>query len=81
MFAAFFVIFYTLSGDLTLFREVGVVDKTLISGDLILIVFLVASTVGYPLAGWSTVYLLSLFWHFLSACVMYVMVFSPVWSE
>ena len=76
----FTVIFYAASGDLKLFREANRLDQSLIAGDFVILAILIASTLGYFLVYPSTAYIVALFWHLLSACLMFIMVFSPIWD-
>ena len=73
--------FYATSGDLKLFRDATRADKALMIGDGVLLLLLLAAT-SMPAPGLAAkVYLTALFWHLVSACVMFVMVFSPVWHD
>ena len=74
------IFFYSTSGDLGLFEEANTVDRSLMIGDGVLLLFLVAGTLGLAIGLAAKIYLTALFWHLLSACVMFVMVFAPVWQ-
>ena len=80
VFAFITVTFYVASGDLRLFRDANWLDQSGMIGDFILIVFLIANTLGYYVVSPAAVYIIALFWHLLSACVMFFMVFAPVWQ-
>jgi len=79
--ALFTIVFYSASDDLQLFRDANKVDQSLIIGDFVLLVFLLANTLGFFVGSPATVYLIALFWNLLSACLMFSMVFAPVWQD
>ena len=81
IFGAFYILFFTFSGDLKMFRKADTVDRILISGDLTLTPFLVAATVGLFGVAAVPVFLLTIFWNLFSACAMFLMVFAPIWDE
>ena len=79
--ASMIIVFYAASGDLKLFKDANRTDQSLMIGDGVLIVLLIGATVG-PATGFAAkVYLTALFWHLFSACVMFFMVFAPVWED
>ncbi len=78
--ALFTIVFYTVSGDLGLFKESNRIDKSLMIGDGVLLLLLIASTFGPTIGLAAKIYLTVLFWNLLSACVMFIMVFAPVWQ-
>jgi len=79
--ALLMIVFYALSGDLRLFKDASKVDQTMMIGDGLLIVFLIAGTSGFAAGFAAKIYITALFWHLFSACVMFVMVFAPVWQD
>lgn len=81
VFAFITIVFYAASGDLRLFKEANRLDQSGMIGDIVLLVFLIANTLGYFFGSAASVYLIALFWHLLSACVMFCMVFAPVWQS
>ena len=75
------VVFYATSGDLKLFKDASRTDRSLMTGDFVLLLLLVAGTV-VPATGFAAkMYLTALFWHLISACVMFYMVFAVVWED
>lgn len=75
------IVFYAATGDLKLFKDANKLDRIGMIGDLVLFVLLIAATVGPAIGLAAKMYLTALFWHLLSACVMFVMVFAPVWQD
>jgi len=80
LFAAITIAFYAGSGDLKLFKKAKKLDQFLIVGDIVLLVFMVVVTAGYLLESAASAYLIALFWNLFSACIMFCMVFAPVWQ-
>lgn len=78
--AFFTMLFYAASGDLKLFKDANRIDQSLMIGDGVVFAFLVAGTLGLTMGLAAKVYLSALFWHLFSACVMFVMVFAPIWQ-
>ena len=75
------IVFYASSGDLRLFKDANRIDQSLMIGDGVLLLLLIASTVG-PVTGFAAkMYITTLFWHLFSACMMFFMVFAPVWQD
>jgi len=74
------IVFYVASGDLKLFRAANRVDQSLMIGDGVLLVFLIGGALGLATGLAAKIYLTALFWHLLSACMMFIMVFAPVWQ-
>jgi hypothetical protein len=81
VFAFIMIIFYVFSGDVVLFKEANTTDRTLMIGDGVLVIFLVAGTLGFTLGFAAKIYLAALYWHLFCACMMFVMVFSPIWRD
>lgn len=81
IFATFCVVFYAASGDLQLFKKANRIDQALMTGDFVLLAFLLASIFGFLPGTGANVYITLLFWHLLSACLMFCMVFAPIWQR
>jgi len=79
--ASIMIAFYAISGDLKLFKDTNRLDQSGMIGDGILIMLLIVGTLGVELGLAAKIYLTALFWHLLSACVMFIMVFEPVWRD
>jgi len=79
--ALMMILFYALSGDLKLFKDANRIDKSLMIGDAVLIVLLIVGTLGFAAGIAAKMYVTALFWHLCSACVMFLMVFAPVWQD
>ena len=75
------IVFYSASGDLKIFMNANRVDQALMAGDIVILGFLIASTLGYVFGSAAAMYLIALFWHLLSACLMFIMVFAPIWQD
>jgi len=81
IFLAFFLVFYFVSGDLKLFMQLKPLERAMISGDWLFIALQVSALLGWFGLSVVSIYFATLFWHLLSACVMYLLVFAPVWSD
>ena len=79
--ALIMIAFYAVSGDLQLFKDANRLDQSGMIGDGVLIVLLTIGTLGVEAGLAAKIYLTALFWHLLSACVMFIMVFEPVWRD
>ena len=75
------IVFYSASGDLKIFMAANRIDQTLMIGDIVLLGFLIANTLGYVFGSAAAMYLIALFWNLLSACLMFIMVFAPIWQD
>lgn len=81
VFLAVFLAFYLVSGDLKLFMQLNPLERAMISGDWLVMGLQVSALFGWFGVGVVSIYIATLFWHLFSACVMYLLVFAPVWSD
>ena len=74
------MLFYVASGDLRIFKDANKIDQSLMIGDGLLFVSLIAGMLGLVTGLAAKIYLSALFWHLFSACLMFVIVFAPIWQ-
>jgi len=74
------LLFYGLSGDLNLFFDALPLDRALIVGDWVLAFMQLCAAAAWFGLPADRVYVGTLYWHLVSACVMYMLVFEPIWA-
>ena len=79
VYGAMLIFFYLVTGDIALFPKANLFDKFLMSGDLFLLGVILVAVPFLGVSG-THVFLVSLYWNLFSACLMFLMVFAPVFS-